>query len=107
VYPLTCRRWQEPVTSRAAPTKVISRWLTFRYGITLKQDYESLFILRHQRRLPSSSAPLIQQISESILVLARVPRQLDYHSLVFFHQELEIYEPLAPIVPIRGVPGQE
>jgi hypothetical protein len=36
-----------------------------------------------------------------------VPRQLDYHSLVFFHQELEIYEPLASIVPIRGVLGQE
>ena len=78
------------MTSRAAPTKVISKQLTFCYGITLKQDYESLFILRHQRRLPSSSAPLVQQIRESILVLARVPRQLDYHSLVFFHQELEI-----------------
>jgi hypothetical protein len=95
------------VTSRAAPTKVISRWLTFRYGITLKQDYEPLFILRHQRRLPSSSAPLIQQIRESVLVLARVPRQLDYHSLVFFHQELEIYEPLASIVHGKKYLGPE
>ena len=95
------------MTSRAAPTKVISRLLTFCYGITLKQDYESLFILRHQRRLPSSSASLVQEIGEGILVLARVSRQLDYHSLVFFHQELEIYEPLASIVLIRGVLGQE
>ena len=84
--PLTCRRWQEPVTSRAAPTKVISRSLTFCYGITLKQDYESLFILRHQRRLPSAPASLVQKISESVLVLTRVSRQLDHHSLVFFHQ---------------------
>lgn len=84
--PLTCRRWQEPVTSRAAPTKVISRLLAFRYGITLKQNCESLFILRHQRRFPSAPASLVQKISESVLVFARVSRQLDHYSLVFFHQ---------------------
>ena len=98
--PLTCRRWQEPVTSRAAPTKVISKQLTFCYGITLKQDGETLFILRHQRRLPSSSAPLVEKIGERILVLARMPRQLDHHSLVFFHRELEIMSSLASIVPM-------
>jgi hypothetical protein len=88
------------VTSRAAPTKVISRSLTFCYGITLKEDREPLFILRHQRWLPSPSAPLIQQIRESVLVLARVSRQLDYHSLVFFHQELEIMGRFVSIVPM-------
>jgi hypothetical protein len=95
------------VTSRAAPTKVISRSLTFRYGITLKEDREPLFILRHQRWLPASSAPLIQEIGESIFVFARVPRQLDHHSLVFFHQELEIYEPLASIVRAKKYLGPE
>jgi hypothetical protein len=78
------------VTSRAAPTKVISKQLAFRYGITLKQDDEALFILRHQRRLPSTSAPLVEQIGERVFIFARVPRQLDHNSLVFFHQELEI-----------------
>ena len=105
MYPLTCSKWQDPVTSRAAPTKEISNQLAFCYCITLKQDYESLFILRHQRRLPSSSAPLVQQIRESILVLARVPRQLDYHSLVFFHQELEIMSRLRSIVPVLEILG--
>ena len=102
MYPLTCSRWQEPVTSRAAPTKVISKRLTFCYGITLKQDSETLFVLRHQRWLPSTSASLVQKIGERVLVLARVPRQLDHNSLVFFHQELEIYEPLASICADAG-----
>lgn len=78
------------MTSRAAPTNVISKQLAFRYGITLEQEDEALLILRHQRRLPSASAPLIQKIGERIFVFARVPRQLDHNSLVFFHQELEI-----------------
>ena len=95
------------MTSRAAPTKVISRSLTFCYGITLKEDREPLLILRHQRWLPASSAPLIQEIGESIFVFARVPRQLDHHSLVFFHQELEIYEPLASIVRGKKYLGLE
>ncbi len=90
MWPFTCRRWQEPVTSRAAPTNVISNQLTFCYGITLKQDGETLVILRHQRWLPSPSASLVQEIGERIFIFARVPRQLDYHSLVFFHRELEI-----------------
>ena len=70
--------------------KVISKQLTLCYGITLKQDDETLFILRHQRWLPSTSAPLVQKIGERVFVFARVPRQFDHNSLVFFHQELEI-----------------
>jgi hypothetical protein len=78
------------VTSRAAPTKVISKQSTFRYGITLKEDGKSLLILRHQRWLPSSSAPFVQKIGKRVLVFTRMPRELDHYSLVFFHQELEI-----------------
>jgi hypothetical protein len=33
------------VTSRAAPTKVISKLLPFRYGIALEQDDEPLLVL--------------------------------------------------------------
>ena len=105
--PLTRSRWQEPVTSRAAPTKVISKQLTFCYCITLEQDDESLFILRHQCWFPPSSAPLVQEVSERVFVFARMSRQLDHHSLVFFHQELEIYDPLASIVAMQGILGPE
>lgn len=88
------------MTSRAAPAKVISKQLTFCYGITLEQNGKTLLILRHERRLPSSSAPLIEKIGERILVLARMPRQLDHYSLVFFHRELEIMSSLVSIVPM-------
>jgi len=33
------------VTSRAAPTKVISKYSTFRYCIALKEDGQALFVL--------------------------------------------------------------
>ena len=85
--------------------KVISKRLTFCYGITLKQDGEALLILRHQRWLPSSSAPLVQKIGERILVFARMPRQLDHNSLVFFHQELEIMSRLTSNVPMLEILG--
>jgi len=88
-----CRRWHDPVTSRAAPTNVISNQLAFRYCITLKEDRNALLVLGHHRRFPTSSAPLVQKVGKSILVLSRVTRELDYDSLVFFHQELEIMSP--------------
>lgn len=95
------------MTSRAAPTKVISKQLTFCYGITLEQNGEALLILGHERRLPSSSAPLIEKIGERILVLARMPGQFDHHSLVFFHRELEIMSRLASICADAGILGLE
>jgi hypothetical protein len=88
-----CRRWHEPVTSRAAPTNVISNQLAFRYCIALKKDRDALLVLRHHRRLPTSSTPLVQEIGKSIFVLSCMARELDYDSLVFFHQELEIMSP--------------
>ena len=78
------------MTSRAAPTNVISKQLAFCYRIALKEDRYALFILRHHRGLPSSSAPLVQEIGEGIFIFSRMSRQLDHHSLVFFHRELEI-----------------
>jgi tRNA pseudouridine-54 N-methylase len=78
------------VTSRAAPTNVISNELAFGYGVALKENRDPLFVLRHHRRLPTASASLVQEIRERIFVLSCVSRQLDHHSLVFFHQELEI-----------------
>ena len=59
--------------------------LAFCYRITLEQDGKSLLVLRHQRGLPASTAPLIQQVGESIFIFTRMTRQLDDHSLVFFH----------------------
>jgi hypothetical protein len=78
------------VTSRAAPTNVISNYLPFCYCIALKKDRNALLILRHHCRLPPSSASLIQEIGEGIFVVSSMPRQLDHHSLVFFHRGLEI-----------------
>ena len=81
------------MTSLAAPTNVISTWLAFRYRIALKEDRHALFILRHHCRFPPSSASLIQKIRKGIFILSCMPRELDYDSLVFFHQELEIMSP--------------
>lgn len=81
------------MTSRAAPMKVISKQLTFGYRIALKQDRQAVSILGHQCWLPASSASLIQKIGKRILVFPRMPRQLHHHSLVFFHQGLEIMSP--------------
>jgi len=78
------------VTSLAAPTNVISKQLAFCYRIALKKDRDALFVLGHHCGLPPPSAALVQEISEGILILPCMSRQLDYHSLVFFHQELEI-----------------
>lgn len=88
-----CRRWHEPVTSRAAPTNVISNQLAFRYCIALKKDRDALLVLGHHRRLPTSAASLVQKVRKGIFVLSRMTRELDYDSLVFFHQELEIMSP--------------
>lgn len=78
------------MTSRAAPANVISKQLTFRYCVALKQNRQALSVLRHECRLPASPASLVQKIGEGVLVFTCVARQLDYHSLVFFHQGLEI-----------------
>ena len=81
------------MTSRAAPMKVISKRSAFRYRISLEQDREALLILRHERGLPASPAPLIEKIGECIFVFTSVTRELHHHSLVFFHRELEIMSP--------------
>ena len=81
--------------------------LAFCYCIALKQDGEALFILRHECRLPSTSAPLIEKIGERVLVLACMSSQLDHNSLVFFHQELEIMGRFASIVPMLEILGLE
>ncbi len=78
------------MTSLAAPTNVISKQLAFCYRIALKEDCDALLVLRHHCGLPTSSASLVQEIGERVFIFPRMPRQLDHHSLVFFHQELEI-----------------
>ena len=91
------------MTSRAAPTNVISKRLSFCYCIALEQDGQALFILRHERWLPSTSAPLVEKIGERVFVLARVSRKLYHNSLVFFHRELEIMSRLTSIVRVLEV----
>ena len=67
--------------------------LAFCYRIALEQDDQALLILGHQCRLQAATAPLIQKICEGIFIFAGVTSELDHHSLVFFHQELEIMSP--------------
>jgi hypothetical protein len=66
---------------------VISTLLAFRYCIALKEDRNALLVLGHHRRLPTSPAPLIEKVGKGIFVFSRMTRELDYDSLVFFHQE--------------------
>jgi hypothetical protein len=78
------------VTSLAAPTNVISNELAFCYRIALKEDCDALLVLGHHCGLPASSASFIEEIGERVFILSRMSRQLDDHSLVFFHRGLEI-----------------
>ena len=52
---------------------------------SLKDYREAHAILRHQRRLPSTAASLVEQIRERVFVIVRVSRQSKDHRLVFFH----------------------
>jgi hypothetical protein len=77
------------VTSLAAPINVSSK-STLGQRIALKEDCETVRILRHERGLPAGPAALVEQIRQGIFVLARVERKLDYDSLVFFHRTIKI-----------------
>jgi len=63
-------------------------------------------MLRHERGLPASAAPLVEKVGESVFVLVRVTRELDHHRLVFFHRELD-YEPVTNNHLEREIPRQE
>jgi hypothetical protein len=81
------------VTSRAAPTKVISKRSAFCYRIALEEDSQAVLILGHESGFPASPASLIEKIGESIFIFAGMSRELHHYSLVFFHRELEIMSP--------------
>ena len=44
-----------------------------------------MIVLGHHRELPATATPLIQQVRQGILVVARMTRQAQHHRLVFFH----------------------
>lgn len=73
----------------------------FGYCVALKQNDQSLAVLRHECRLPSPPASLVEQIGESILVFPRMTRELDHDSLIFFHRELDY----VPVVIHNMMPG--
>jgi hypothetical protein len=54
-------------------------------GCSLEHDHQTLRILRHQRRVPSTAAPLVHQVGDGILIILRTLRQPQYDGLVFFH----------------------
>jgi len=55
----------------------------------LEQDYQTLFILRHEGWLPASSAPLIEKVSQRIFILTCVPGKLHHYCLIFLHAEMK------------------
>jgi hypothetical protein len=78
------------VTSRAAPTNVTSKQLTFSYSVALKEQRHPLLVLRHQSRLPTTSTSFVEKVGERVFIFASVTSELDDHSLVFFHRDREI-----------------
>jgi uracil phosphoribosyltransferase len=54
-------------------------------GLTLEDDRQALFILRHHRRFPSTSHALVEQVGKCILILTSVAREPMDDRLVFFH----------------------
>ena len=51
----------------------------------LEHDRHPVVVLRHHCRPPAAAAPLVQQIRQRVLVIARVTREAQHHRLVFFH----------------------
>ena len=78
------------MTSRAAPTNVTSKPLTFSYRVALKKQRHTLFVLRHESRLPATSTAFVEKVGQRVFVFASVTSELDDHSLVFFHRDREI-----------------
>ena len=65
---------------RLSPT-----YLSFSDSISLKKYDQTVLVLRHECRLPSTPAPFVQKVSQGVFVFPRVTRELDYDGLVFFH----------------------
>lgn len=57
------------------------------YSASLKENRKSLFVLRHERWLPTATTSLIEKIGERVLILTCMLRELDHDSLVFFHAD--------------------
>src|SRR5688500_9024710 len=100
VRPFARRMWQLPVTSRAAPTNSSSMRSGQREGmappaaarrsaladaLALEDDRQAGSFLRHHRRLPPAATPLVEQVRQRVLVVARQTREADDDRLVFFH----------------------
>ncbi|MGH9419103.1 MAG: hypothetical protein ACRD3J_03950, partial [Thermoanaerobaculia bacterium] len=59
--------------------------LSLGHSAALKKDCQTMFVLRHERRLPPSPASLVQKVGQCVFVVTRVARELDYYGLIFFH----------------------
>ncbi|GAC1514557.1 MAG: hypothetical protein NVS1B4_02480 [Gemmatimonadaceae bacterium] len=61
----------------------------------MEDNRESKSFLRQHRGLPAGAAPLVEKIGESIFIVARMARQADDDSLVFFHgREVTSFSPM-------------
>ena len=46
-----------------------------------------MFILRHEGRLPSAPASLVEKVRQGVFILTRVTGELNDDSLIFFHAD--------------------
>jgi uracil phosphoribosyltransferase len=64
---------------------VYARRLLLPIARTLEDDRESMIVLRHHRRSPTASTPLVEQVGQRVFVVPGVAREAQHHCLVFFH----------------------
>ena len=71
--------------SRSSHKRYLQSPLSLGHSATLEKDGQAMLVLRHERRLPPSSASFVQKVGQRVFVFTRVSRELDYYGLVFFH----------------------
>jgi uracil phosphoribosyltransferase len=69
----------------------------------LEDERDPRPVLRHQRRLPAAAAPLVEQVRQRILVVARAAGEPEDHRLVLSHAR-EVREPCPPSPPPASHP---
>jgi len=72
---------------RCAYKCYLQSYLSFGYSIALKKYDEPVLVLRHERWFPSPPAALVEKIGQCVFIFTRMPGELDYDGLVFFHAE--------------------
>src|SRR5688572_6632736 len=74
-----------PVLGTVARGAAVMRGSGVGFGGPLEDDREPAAVLRHGRELPAAATPLVQEIGERVLIVARMARETQHDRLIFFH----------------------